>query len=31
MHLEHLGIAVRDAHAAASLFEQLLGATPYKT
>ena len=31
MTLEHLGIAVADADAAAAVFEALLGAAPYKT
>lgn len=31
MHLEHVGIAVRDAEAIARLYELLLGATPYKS
>lgn len=31
MHLEHLGVAVRDAQAAADLLRRLLGAEPYKT
>lgn len=31
LHLEHLGLAVRDLPAAAALYTRLLGQAPYKT